>query len=169
LTPLLYLALLLKASLLSTGGFGNLPMVHADFMARRWATDRQFAEALMVGQITPGPNGLWVVSFGYLTYGLRGALLASLAITLPPLLILGVQRLYHRTRHIPAVEGFVQGLGLAVVGVFVVVMASLLRTAPASLVTVAILAVSIAMAASRRVPVAAIILMAAAAGLAFAR
>jgi predicted branched-subunit amino acid permease len=63
----------------------------------------------------------------------------------------------------------VQGLGLAVVGVFVVVMASLLRTAPASLVTVAILAVSIAMAASRRVPVAAIILMAAAAGLAFAR
>jgi len=62
--PLLYFWLILKASLFSTGGNGNLPSIHADMLARGWATERHFAEALAIGQIRPGPNGLWVVCLG---------------------------------------------------------------------------------------------------------
>lgn len=81
--PFTYFWILLKASLFSTGGTGNLPSIHADLLLRGWATDRQFAEALAIGQISPGPSGLWVICLGYLTDGLRGALLATLAISLP--------------------------------------------------------------------------------------
>src|SRR5438093_834003 len=119
--------LLLKASLLSTGGMGNVPILHADLIARGWSSDRQFAEALAIGQVTPGPNGLWVISLGYLVRGVTGSLLAAVAITLPPLLVLAVARLYRRVKDHPAVEGFMRGLSLAGAGIFVVVLASLYR------------------------------------------
>ncbi|MEJ7652356.1 MAG: chromate transporter [Chloroflexia bacterium] len=79
--------LFLKASLFSTGGMGNLPILHEDLLGRGWATEQNFAEALAVGQISPGPNGLWVISLGYLTAGWLGSALACIAITIPPMLI----------------------------------------------------------------------------------
>jgi len=86
--PLTYFWLLLKASLFSTGGTGNLPSLHADLLARGWANEQQFAESLAIGQISPGPSGLWVISLGYLVDGLRGAVLTLIAISLPPLVVL---------------------------------------------------------------------------------
>jgi chromate transporter len=57
-----------------------------------------------------GPPGLWVISFGYLTDGLRGALMALVAIGLPPLLVLVVGGLHRHVEEHPAVPGFVRGL-----------------------------------------------------------
>jgi chromate transporter len=64
MNPLLYFWLFLKASLFSTGGMGNLPSLHTDLLARHWATEQQFAESLAIGQIAPGPSGLWVIAWG---------------------------------------------------------------------------------------------------------
>src|SRR5678815_5134934 len=112
--PLSLFWIMFKASLLSTTGTGNLPIVHQDLIARGWATDRQFAESLAIGQISPGPTGLWVISLGYLVGGLQGAALTLVAISLPPLLVLLlVHGLYRRSGHRPATQGFVRGLGLA--------------------------------------------------------
>ena len=150
---LLFFWLFLKASLFSTGGMGNLPSLHADLLARGWATDAQFAESLAVGQVAPGPNGLWVISLGYFVAGLPGVALALVAITLPPLLVLAVDRLYRRTKDHPAVEGFVRGMGLAVVGVSVVVLFGLLQSAGSGIRSPLIAAVSMALASTRRIPV----------------
>ena len=160
----LYFWLFLKASLFSTGGTGNLPSLHADLPAHGWASDRQFAEALTIGQISPGPTGLWVISLGYLTGGLRGSLLALLAVLLPPLLILAVERLYRRVQDHPAVEGFVQALGLAVVGVFAVALHGILQSAGISARSVLILLAAIGLALTRRVPVVGIVGLAGVAG-----
>jgi chromate transporter len=161
----LYFWLFFKASLFSSGGFGNLPSLHADLLARHWATDRQFAESLTIGQLSPGPNGLWVICLGYLTGGLTGSLLALVALTLPPLLILAIERGYRRVQHHPAVEGFVQGLSLAVVGVFVVALLGILHSAGFN-VRSGILALSaVALALTRRVPVFGIIGLAGVAGI----
>ena len=162
---LVFFWLFLKASLFSTGGMGNLPSLHADLPARHWATERQFAESLTLGQISPGPSGLWVISLGYLTGGLRGSLLATLAILLPPLLILGVERLYRRVQDHPAVEGFMQGLGLAVVGVFVVALHGILQSAGLSARSVVLLLAAAGLALSRRVPVIGIVGLAGLAGI----
>ena len=79
MNPWLLFWLLLKASLFSTSGTGNLPILHTDLLALGWATDHNFAEALAIGQISPGPTGLWVISLAFLVDGVRGSLLASTA------------------------------------------------------------------------------------------
>lgn len=165
MNPWLYFWLLLRASLFSTSGTGNIPLVYAEFVPRGWATDAEFAQSLAIGQISPGPTGLWVISFGYLTDGLRGALLALLAITIPPLLVLGIDRLHRRIGQHPAVSGFVRGLSLAVVGVFLVVLGRLLASTGFAPATVLIVAVSIGLGALGRIPVVLVLLLAAGLGI----
>ncbi len=162
---LIYFWLFLKASLFSTGGMSNLPSLHADLLAHRWATEQQFAESLMVGQIAPGPNGLWVISLGYLTGGFRGAMLALIAISLPPLLVLMVDKLYRRVKDNPAVEGFVRGLSLAVIGVFGMVLIGLMRNFGVDSRSVLIATIAIGLGLTRRVPVLGIIALAALVGI----
>ena len=161
----MYFGLFLKASLFSTGGFGSLPSLHADFLARRWASERQFVEAVAIGQISPGPNGLWVISLGYLTNGIIGASLALLAICLPPLLALGVERLYRRVQHHAAVEGFVRGLMLAGTSIFAVVLTGFLRANGLDVRSIGIALAAALLVLSRRVPLALIFALAAAAGI----
>src|SRR3954453_3145790 len=85
--PLLYLLLFLKASLFSSGGFSNLPSLHQDLLGNGWANEAEFGQGLAIGQVNPGPNGLWVISLGYFTASYLLALFALIAIPLPPLLV----------------------------------------------------------------------------------
>lgn len=163
--PLHYFWLLLKASLFSTGGTGNLPSIHADMLARGWATDRHFAEALAIGQISPGPNGLWVVCFGYLTDGVRGALLATLAIAIPPFFVLAVAALHRRIGDHPAMQGFVRGLGLAVSGIFLVIVVRILRENGIDGRSLAIVVVAMALGLTNRLPIPLLLGLAAVAGM----
>ncbi len=165
--PLTYFWLLLKASLFSTGGLGNLPILHEDLLARGWATERHFAEALAVGQVSPGPSGLWVISLGFLTAGWLGAVLALVAISLPPLLVLAVERVYNRTGDDPAVRGFIRGLSLAVIGIFLVVLAGLMIENGLDIGTALIVLGSLALGITGRVPVVALLALGALAGIAF--
>lgn len=151
--PFIYFWTLLKASFFSTGGTGNLPAIHADFLARGWATDQQFAEALAIGQISPGPTGLWVICFGYLTDGLRGSLLATLAICIPPVAVLAVDALHRRVGDHPLMKGFVRGLGLAVSGIFLVVVFRILHQNGIEIRSIAIVLASIGLAMTKRIPV----------------
>ncbi len=162
---LLYFWLLLKASLFSTGGLGNLPILHEDLLARGWATDRQFAEALAVGQISPGPSGLWVISLGYLTAGWAGSMLAVIAICLPPLAVLAVERVYRQLQNHVFVEGFIRGLSISVIGVFLVVLVRLLQANGMDGRALAITIGTIGLTLTRRLPVPVILLLAAAFGI----
>ena len=151
--------------MLSTGGFGPLPILHDDFIARGWATERQFTEALGVGQISPGPNGLWVVSFGFLTGGLPGALLALLGILLPPFAVLLVQRAYQRVGHLTATQGFTDGMALAIGGAGLVIFARLFVVEGIDVRGLLIFAGAFGLALLNRVPVVVVIGLAAAAGI----
>lgn len=165
MTPLLFFWLMLKAALVSTSGSGNVPILHQDFLARGWATDQQFAEALAIGQITPGPSGLWVISMGYIVDGLRGAVLSLIAIMLPPLLVLVVHSMYRRIGHHPATEGFVRGLMLAVVGIFLVVMGGIMVSTGVEPRSIGIALAAVALGATRKVPVFVVLLIAGLAGI----
>ena len=91
--------------------------------------------------------------------------LALLAIVLPPLLVLVIERFYRRVQHHPAVEGFVRGLGLAAVGIFGVVLFGLLRSAGLTPRNLLIALASLALGATRRVPAIVILGLAATAGI----
>src|SRR5262245_40890851 len=165
--PLTLFWIMFKAALLSTTGTGNLPIVHQDLLSRGWATDRQFAESLAIGQISPGPTGLWVISLGYSVGGLRGAVLTLIAVALPPLLVLVlVHGLYRRWGHHPAIQGFVRGLGLAVVGVFVIVLTRIMNTAGWNPTSLMIVVGAVVLGATRRIPVLVVLLLSAIVGIA---
>ena len=163
--PLAYFWIFLKAALLSTGGLGNLPSLHQDLVGRAWASDSDFGVALAVGQVTPGPTGLWIASLGFLTYGWIGALLAVGASVLPPLLVLPVARLYARFGELPVVRDFTRGLSIAVVAVFPIVMLRLVGAGGFDWRSAAIVAGGLGLAASRRVPPAGLLVLAAGAGI----
>jgi chromate transporter len=165
--PLTLFWIMFKASLLSTTGTGNLPIVHQDLLARGWANDRQFAESLAIGQISPGPSGLWAISMGYLVDGLRGAVLTLIAISLPPLLVLLlVHGFYRRWGGHPATQGFVRGLGLAVIGIFAVVLTGIMSSVGWTSANLMIMLGAIVLGATRRVPVIVILALAAVVGIA---
>ncbi len=122
INPLIYFLLFLKASLFSTGGFSNLPSLHQDLLTNGWAKESYFGQSIAIGQISPGPNGLWVICLGYLTYGYLGAFFALIAITLPALLVLAVSAGYARIEQRPRVQGAMYGVSLAVVGLLLTVV-----------------------------------------------
>lgn len=163
---LLLFLLMLKAALFSTSGIGNLPILHQDLLSRGWATDRNFTESLAIGQISPGPSGLWVISLGYLLDGLRGALFALIAITLPPLLVLVVHGFYRRYGDHPATQGFVRGLGLAVAGIFLVVLFGIMHDAGFNAANGLIALGALGLGATRRMPVIIVMALAAVVGIA---
>lgn len=121
INPLTYLLIFLKASLFSSGGFSNLPSLHQDLIGNGWAKEANFGQSIAIGQISPGPNGLWVISLGYLTYGYLGALFALIAITLPPLLVLVIASVYTHIEHQKRVQGAMYGVSLAVIGLLLTV------------------------------------------------
>jgi chromate transporter len=162
---LLYFWVMFKASLLSTGG-GNIPILHQDLLARGWTTERQFAEALAIGQVSPGPTGLWVISLGYLLDGLRGALLSLVAIVLPPLLVLVVHSFYRRYGDHAATQGFVRGLSLAVAGIFLVVLAGIMSGTGLDSTSLLIALGALGLGVTRRVPVIGVMALAALVGIA---
>jgi len=78
------------------GGLNNLPSLHHDLLTNSGLERQIFGEAIAIGQISPGPNGLWVISPGLSHLWLLGSLLALIAIIIPPMLILPLEVVYHR-------------------------------------------------------------------------
>jgi chromate transporter len=160
----LFFWLFLKASLFSTGGLGNLPFLNQDLVALGWAHPADFVTAIAVGNLSPGPTGLWSVSLGYLVYGWPGAGLALLALSLPPLLILLVAASYNRIEHQPLVQDYTRGLSLGVIGLTLAVSWSLLQSSIADWQGLLIMLAALGMALSRKVPILVILLLSALAG-----
>ncbi|WP_234117576.1 chromate transporter [Clostridium hydrogenum] len=157
--------ILLKSVLFSSGGYGPLPSLHSDFIHYRLSGQKQFTEALSIGQITPGPNGLWVVSLCYLVAGLRGALLSCIALLLPPLLILIVQPCYNRIASYPATQGLLDGVVIVISTFSIIVVFKIFVGNGIDIETIAIAAISFALAMSRRVSTNIILLVSALIGI----
>jgi chromate transporter len=162
--PFIYFLLFLKASLFSTGGFSNLPSLHQDLIANGWAKESYFGQSIAIGQISPGPNGLWVISLGYLTYGFAGAVLSLVAITLPALLVLVISAGYTRIEGRIWVQGAMFGVSLAVVGILLAVVWTILRQPGVDWKGLLIAAGAFGLALSRRVNILVILGLAGLAG-----
>lgn len=155
-----FFTIILQGTLFSTGGFGPLPLVHAELLARGWATEQHFAEALAIGQITPGPNGFWIISLGSLVAGMPGALLTCIAVILPPFFVLLVQKSYTKIKQFPATQGVLDGIVLVVCSFSLVVLGSIFQRSQPTLPLLGITACSAILAYKRVISVNMIILLA---------
>ena len=164
INPLIYFLIFFKATLFSSGGFSNLPSVHQDLLASNWANEAEFAKSLSIGQISPGPNGLWVIALGYLSYGFLGAFLVLIAITIPPFCVLIVASVYTRLEQQRWIAGLMRGITLAVVGTFLTVFWTLRSSSATDWRSWLICAIAFALVFSRRVNILLILIMAGIAG-----
>jgi chromate transporter len=134
----------------------------------RWLTERQFLDAVAVAMITPGPVVITSGFIGFLVAGPLGACAATLAVFLPPyLLVIAGAPYYRRFAKNRQVKAFVQGVTAAAVGAIAGAAMILTRRAVMDLPTIVIaLTVLILLLRFKLVPEPVIILGAGIAGFA---
>lgn len=113
------------ASLLGFGGLGSLPVLRGQLSSAGLAADPLLLHSLAVGNISPGPNGLYLIAIGYFVDGYTGAGVACVALLLPPLLVLVLDRLRSRLIHLRRFRAALRSLGLAVVALLAMSSGSL--------------------------------------------
>ena len=115
-------ALGLHFALLSLMAIGGVSSILPDMQryvveANHWLSDRQFADAYALGQAAPGPNMMFVTLLGWLLSGWAGAIVATLALIFPPILLtLGITRLHANNPDAPLGRASRGGLGPIAIG-----------------------------------------------------
>ncbi len=141
----------LKIGTLSFGGvYSMLALFERELVRkRRWLTDAEFAEAVAIGQLTPGPpivnTGLCI---GYRLAKLRGAVTATLGLVGPGTVLAVLLAVWYLTTDNALVRAILKGVGAAVVGFLLAVIYRLatktLRTySAAAMALAAFLAVAV--------------------------
>jgi chromate transporter len=124
--------LVLIASVFSFGGLGSLPVLQGQLQADGVSPGAVVLPALAVGNISPGPNGLYLIAASYFIGGLKASLLACVAVAMPPFLVLAVQRVRQRLIHLRRFRATLRSLALAVVALLVVTDWTLIQHAVAA-------------------------------------
>jgi chromate transporter len=125
------------------GGMVMIPFIEQDAVNTfGWLTQREFVDAIAMGQITPGPIVISSVFVGYKAAGYVGAVVAMGAISLPTFFYsIAAAYQLHRLRANLRVRAFLKGVGPAVVGMILAAGFTIARTALVDLWT-AILALA---------------------------
>lgn len=99
-------------------GLAIVPFLYGGVVTQfHWLTERQFLDAVAVAMITPGPVVITSGFIGYLVAGPAGAVLAAMAVFVPPyLIVICGAPYYRRFAHNARVKAFVQGVTAAAVG-----------------------------------------------------
>jgi chromate transport protein ChrA len=118
------------------------------------------AQERRIRQITPAPRGLWVIRFAYLIDGGRAALMALLAVSIPPFTALLAHSILTKYQSHPFARGFVRGLTLAVAAIFVVIISNIMIQTGIDVASIIIAIGALGLALSKRVPVPVILLIA---------
>ena len=113
------------------GGYVLLAFLRADFVAHlHWLTDKQLLDAVAAGQITPGPVFASATFVGYLTGGMKGALLATLGMFLPSFIFIAIVFPFvPKLKGSPGARIFLDGINAVTVGLMAAVSWQLARGA----------------------------------------
>ena len=99
-------------------GLAIVPFLYGDVVGGfHWLNETQFLDAVAIAMITPGPVVITSGFIGYLVAGPFGAIAATVAVFLPPyLLVVFGAPYYRRFAKNRQVKAFVQGVTAAAVG-----------------------------------------------------
>jgi chromate transporter len=158
----------LKASALAIGGLASLPLLRADLVPQ-YVTDAGIVQALAVGRLAPGPNGLYIVSLGYIVAGWTGALYALIGASLAPLVMLPATSLARRWLLSAWFGGLVRGVSLATAGLLLATGVTIVQGSGTAPWQLALVVVTIAVTAHGKLHPAAMIVVGAAVGLVLGR
>jgi chromate transporter len=105
------------------GGYAMIPILQWDLVDRLgWLTLQQFLDGILLGFVTPGPIIITATFVGYWVKGLLGAIVATVAIFLPPILIIiFLTPFYQRIKETKLMRPVIQGILAALVGMLILV------------------------------------------------
>jgi chromate transporter len=140
-------------SLLAFGGGAGTPVIERIAVREtHWIGEREFAMAIGLGQVVPGPVMAVATFIGYRAAGFAGALAATLGVFLFPWAAASAlaRQLERLPRH-PRLAGFRRGAAAAAVGLFGVTALSLARASIAGWGHLAIAGIALALAVRTRI------------------
>ncbi|MEO3887845.1 chromate efflux transporter [Nonomuraea sp. B5E05] len=141
----LFLTMLKIGSVLYGSGYVLLAFLRGDFVERLgWLSSQQLADAVSIGQVTPGPVFTTATFVGYVVAGPIGAFLATVAIFLPSFVFVGLlTRLTGWLRSSGWASALLDGVNAAALALMAGVSYQLARTAVVDPLTAAIAALSL--------------------------
>jgi chromate transporter len=135
------------------GGFVMLPMLQKEFVENyHWLTNREFLDAIAIGQLTPGPLTVMNAVIGYKVSGLMGAVLAMVSSYLPCIIIVTlVAKFYYAYKESTIVSSSFRGIRAAVIGLLGAVAITLGNSSLVDLPTFGIAIVSFSVIAFTKI------------------
>jgi chromate transporter len=127
------------------GGYVFVPLIQEIVVdGQGWVTQREFVDAIVLGQVTPGPILVSAAFIGLKVAGLAGAVAATVGIYLPPaLLMVASARVLDRIKRSVAVKAALRGVRPAVIGMIFAAAVVIGRTAVPVWISVAIFAAAL--------------------------
>lgn len=112
------------------GGQAMIPMIMRDVVAKNWLSENQLIDFIAIAESTPGPFAVNIATYaGIETAGIGGAILATLGVILPSVLIIViVAKLLTSFMKKPAVQEVFIGVRSTVTGLLTAVWLSLALT-----------------------------------------
>ena len=139
-------AFFLKVGLTLYGGGYVLIAFLRDGLVRQWhwLTEAQLLDAIAVGQFTPGPLFTTATFVGYLTGGVTGAAIGTVAIFLPSFVLVGLSGpLVPKVRRSIIAAAFLDGVNVAALALMAAVTVQLARSAMVDAWTIAMAVISL--------------------------
>ena len=132
-------------SMMYGSGYVLLAFIENDLVKKfGWLTRGQLIDAIAVGQITPGPLSTTATFVGYVTSGVPGALLATLAMFLPGFIFVLITRPFlYQLRASVLGSGFLDGVIYASLGLWAGVTWEITGTALVDPISVGIMVLSL--------------------------
>ncbi|UOB16043.1 chromate efflux transporter [Abyssalbus ytuae] len=116
------------------GGYVIIPIMQDIIVSELgWLSIKEFTDAIAMGQLTPGPIFISATFIGYKVGGILGAITATLAIFVPPgLMMLFFSEFFNKIRHSKFVIAAFKGLHPAVIGMIFAAVFTIGKSIPFS-------------------------------------
>ena len=126
------------------GGYVVIPALHELFVENLgWLTSAEFADGIAIGQITPGPIFITATFIGYKVAGIMGALLATIAMFTPPMVLTVLLSRFVKTlNQSTLVKAAMKAVRATVIGMIFASAVTIGQTISVSIVSVAIFLVA---------------------------
>ncbi|ELS01820.1 chromate transporter, chromate ion transporter family [Xenococcus sp. PCC 7305] len=117
------------------GGYVIIPMIQEIVVNNfGWLNQQEFASAISMGQITPGPILISAAFIGYKVQGIWGAIVSTVGIFFPPaLLMVTMSHLLEHIKGSVIIQAALKGIRPAVIGMIVIAGFIVAKDAPMDL------------------------------------